>query len=242
MKLSMPKKMIGTLIMARGVVVAVPSMASAHCDTMDGPVISDTKIALETNNSSYILKWVLPEDEKEIAEAFALTMKVRDLSPEALELADNYLFDKLVRIHRAGEGAPFTGVKPEGTPMEEAIVAADKSIEAENLSAFEGLIAEERMHGLEERFDKILDTKDFDVNDVEAGREYVEAYVQFTHYAEGEEHASEHAEADAGEEHSDEQASADVSEQAHGEESEEAEKSSSWIPWSLAGLFLITTI
>ncbi|WP_342431536.1 DUF6448 family protein [Neobacillus sp. FSL H8-0543] len=248
MKFTMPKKIMGILIMALAIVAVIPTMASAHCDTMDGPVILDTKRAIEENNSSYILKWVLPEDEQEIKDAFELNMKVRVLGPDAQKLADDYLYNRLVRVHRAGEGAPFTGVKPEGTPMEEAIIAADKSIEAGNLSAFEGLIDEERMHGLEERFEKILATKDFDVNDVEAGREYVEAYVQFTHYAEGDQHeegnANEHAEAvdHASEGQSDEQASAEESEVTHEKESVEVEKSSIWIPWSLAGLFLLTTV
>ena len=37
------------------------------------------------------------------------------------------------------------------------------------------------------RFGKVMSLKKFDVNNVKAGREYIEAYVQFFHFAEGEE-------------------------------------------------------
>lgn len=251
MKFKLPKKVVGAFVMALAMIAIVPTMASAHCDTMDGPVISDAQKAIEEDNLNYVLKWVFPEDEAEIKEAFELAKKVRTSSPEAQELADQYFFQNLVRIHRAGEGAPYTGVKPLGTPVEEAVAAADKSIELENLTPFGDLIPEERMPGLEERFEKILATKDFDVNDVEAGREFVEAYVQFTHYAEGEEHEVGHGEEGHGEEAAHEEnghADADVekdhenaaaSEEAHGEENEGA---LTWLPWSLAGLFFVTTI
>ncbi len=48
---------------------------------------------------------------------------------EARELADRFFFETLVRVHRAGEGAPYTGLKPAGT-VEAAIAAADKALQA----------------------------------------------------------------------------------------------------------------
>ncbi|MGB4439886.1 MAG: DUF6448 family protein, partial [Sedimentibacter sp.] len=90
--------------------------------------------------------------------------------------------------HRAGEGAPYERLKPHGVPIDEKVAAADKSIEIGNLSPLEGLVTHEEMHELEERFEKAMVLKDFDVNDVEAGREYIEAYVSFFKFAEGEDH------------------------------------------------------
>jgi hypothetical protein len=43
---------------------------------------------------------------------FTKTLAVRKQSKEAKELADMYFFETLVRIHCAGEGAPYTGLKP----------------------------------------------------------------------------------------------------------------------------------
>ena len=115
-------------------------------------------------------------------------MKVRGLSPEATEISEKYFFDVLVRVHRSGEGVPFTGVKPSGTPIDAKILAADKSIEVGNLSPLEGKVAKKDLPELTKRFKKVISLKNYDVNDVKAGREYIEAYVQFFKFAEGEEH------------------------------------------------------
>jgi len=158
----------------------------AHCDTMDGPLIADARKAIGQNNVNYALKWVSASNEKEVKDAFDLMMKVRVFSPEAKELSEKYFFETLVRIHRAGEGVPYTGVKPSGTPIDEKVLAADKSIEAGNLSPLEGMISKDDMPELTKRFDKVMSLKNFDVDNVEAGREYIEAYVQFFKFAEGE--------------------------------------------------------
>lgn len=164
----------------------------SHCDTKDGPVVADAITAIGQNNVNYTLKWVQPEHEKEITEAFSLIMKVRTLSPEAKELADNYFYETLVRLHRTGEGMPYTGVKPHGTPIDERILAADRSIELGSMAPLEKLVPKDKIPELQKRFEKVLSLKNFDVNDVKAGRDYVEAYVRYFHFAEGEEESHVH--------------------------------------------------
>ena len=172
----------------------------AHCDTMDGPVIKDAKLALDGNNINYALKWIQAADEPELKEAFALAIKVRKQGQDAKTLADRYFFDTLVRLHRMGEGVGFTGVKPAGTPVDERILAADRAIEAGNLTPLAGKVPEEMKHELHILFDRVMALKNFDVNDVKAGREYVAAYVSFFKFAEGEvhAHAAGHVETGAG--------------------------------------------
>lgn len=188
------KKSIGVLLTSAAIMAIIPLSASAHCDTMDGPVVVDGKKAMESNNVNYVMKWVAPEYQKEITDKFNLSMKVKDQSPEAKELAEQYFFSEVVRVHRAGEDAPFDGLKPSGTPIDEKVLAADKSIEVGNLSPLEGMTEKEKMPELKERFEKVMSLKDYDVNDLEAGREYIEAYVKFFKFAEGEEeHAAEGA-------------------------------------------------
>lgn len=138
-------KVFGSLLMALTIVIALPTMASAHCDTMDGPTVADGKKAMKTNNVNYVLKWVKPEYEKEISQIFSQTMKVKKLSPEAKVLSEKYFLENLVRIHRAGEGAPFTGLKPSGTAIDEKVLAADKSIEVGNLSSLEKLVEKDKV-------------------------------------------------------------------------------------------------
>ena len=45
------------------------------------------------------------------------------------------------------------------------------------------------MPELKEGFEKVMALKNFDANNVEAGRKYIEAYVKFFKFAEEEEHA-----------------------------------------------------
>lgn len=169
------------------ILILSTNVTFAHCDTIDGPLIADARKALSQNNVNYVLKWVSVANEAEIRDAFNLVMKVKGLGPEAKELSEKYFFDTLVRIHRSGEGVPFTGVKPSGTPIDEKVLAADKSIEIGNLSLLTGKVSKGDIPELTKRFDKVMSLKNFDVNNVEAGREYIEAYVQFFKFAEGEE-------------------------------------------------------
>ncbi|MDS0525819.1 DUF6448 family protein [Clostridium sp. SHJSY1] len=225
-------KIISTLLIALTLVVSIPTMASAHCDTMDGPTITDAKKAIESNNVKYVLKWVTPENEKEISKIFDLTMRVKGLNSEAKELSENYFFENLVRIHRAGEGAPYTGIKPSGTVIDPKEAAADKSIEAGNLSPLENLVEKERMPELKEKFEKVTSLKNFDANNVEAGREYVEAYVKFIHFAAGEEEEGAHHATETGHD----------SEAVNAEKNNDKVESLPLLPWSLAGVFSITTL
>ncbi len=161
-------------------------VAFAHCDTMDGPVIKDARTAIEKNNFNYVLKWVQPENETELKDAFILMMKVRDLGKDARLLAEKYFFETLVRLHRSGEGMSFTGVKPSGTPIDEKILAADKAIETGDLSPLKEIVPKDSLPELTDRFNNVMSLRNYDVNNVAAGRKYVEAYVQFFKFAEGE--------------------------------------------------------
>lgn len=156
----------------------------AHCDTLDGPVVKAAKDALESGNVNLVLIWVQKEDEKEIREMFDKILAVRKQNPETKELADMYFFETLVRIHRAGEGEPYTGLKPAGTDQGPVIPAGDKAIEEENVKGLQKIVLEAVEHGIEERFKEVVEKKNYDKNNVEAGREFVKAYVEFLHYAE----------------------------------------------------------
>lgn len=157
----------------------------AHCDTMSGPVIQAAQKALETGNINLILIWVQKKDEAEIKKAFQKTLAVRKLSPEARELADMYFFETLVRIHRAGEGAPYTGIKPAGAEVEPGIEAADKAVESGFVDSLVKDVSEHVASGIRKRFNEVMEKKKHMNENVEAGREYVEAYVTFIHYVEG---------------------------------------------------------
>ena len=157
---------------------------SAHCDGMNGPVVKAAIKALEDKNVNLILIWVREQDEKEVKNAFENTLKVREFSPEAKELADKYFFETVVRLHRAGEGEPYTGLKLAGRDLGPAIPLADMSIEKSSIEELNHLLIHSIENKLKESFEMVTSLKKYDKNNTTAGRKYVEAYVQFIHYAE----------------------------------------------------------
>jgi hypothetical protein len=164
--------------------VATASNTLAHCDGLDGPVVQAAQEALKTNNVNLVLIWVKKEDESEIRKAFVKTAAVRKLGDEAREMADRSFFETLVRMHRAGEGASFTGLKPAGRDLGPAIPAADKALREGDPGSLHQLLVEAVSHGLSEHFAEALSKKNFDPNDVEAGRAFVKAYVEYIHSVE----------------------------------------------------------
>ena len=178
---------------AAGMFLLAPVTADAHCDTMDGPAVKDAIRAMDTGNVNYALKWVQPKYEAEVSRAFRMSMKVKDINAYTKNLAEQYFFEILLRDPGAGEGVAFDGVKPHGWPVDERVKAADQSIALGDLEPLKGLVEPDKWPELQRRFQKVMSLKDFDVNRVEEGREYIEAYVQFFKFAEGEdEHHESH--------------------------------------------------
>jgi hypothetical protein len=164
--------------------VALPARALAHCDGLDGPVVKSARAALEAQNLALVAIWVQPQDESEIRLAFEQALAVRSLSPQAKELADRFFFETVVRVHRAGEGAPFTGLKPAGRDVGPAIPAADKALEQQSLEPLVRLLTDTMGGRLRQHFNEVVTARTYDAADVAAGREYVRAYVEFIHYVE----------------------------------------------------------
>ncbi len=164
-------------------VLAVPSTARAHCDTLDGPVVTAARGALETGKLAPVLAWVRPSDEGEIRDAFASARAVRKSGKEARDLADRWFFETVVRVHRAAEGAPFTGLKPAGTP-DPAVAAADRAIASHDAGHLEELLVDAVRDGLRAHLAR-LEKERPPADDVQAGRRWVAAYVPFVHWAEG---------------------------------------------------------
>jgi len=155
--------------------------ASAHCDGEDGPVIKSAQQALETGNVNRVLVWVQPGDEVQIRDAFRKTLEVRRLNPSARELADHYFFETLVRVHRAGEGAPYDGIKPAGRNLGPAVVAGDKALETGSVEPLAKLLTQAVQRSVGGQFKSVIAKQDYKADDVAAGQEYVKAYVEYIH-------------------------------------------------------------
>lgn len=163
--------------------LALSRSASAHCDTTHGPVVTAAREALDAGSVDLVLHWVRPEDQPLVRSAFDHTMDVRVLGADAQDLADRYFFETLVRIHRAGEGAPYTGLL-EGEP-EPIIAATDRALEHGSTVELERVLVGAVRAGLAQRFAAANEAKDFQPGDVTSGRAFVAAYVPLTHWVEG---------------------------------------------------------
>ncbi len=170
-------------ILAVGISYLFAASAFAHCDTTRGPVIPEAKAALEKGDVTPVLKWVKKDNEAEIKAAFAKALKVRTTGPEAKELADQYFLETLVRLHRAGEGAAYSGLKDE--PVEPIVAMADKALADGSADEMIKTISGHMAEAMRARFNKALEAKKNKDKSVEAGREFVEAYVAYMHYVEG---------------------------------------------------------
>ena len=161
----------------------VPWFVLGHCDSMGGPVVKAARKALDNSDVTPVLKWIRAEEEPQIREAFEKALAVRKKGPEAQEMADIYFFETLVRLHRAGEGAPYSGLKPEGS-MDPVIELSDKVLETGDETELIKHITELVTDGIRSRFRRANDSRKHVDKTVETGREFVEAYVDYIHFVE----------------------------------------------------------
>src|SRR5687767_8525508 len=157
--------------------------ALGHCDTRNGPVVMAARESLKTGNINYVLVWVAKKDEAEVKEAFRQTMEIRKLNPTLKKWADNYFFETVVRIHRLGEGEPYTGIKDAMVP-EKTILAVDSALESQAVEQILQLLQSSLQKSLKDKFYAVLVKKHYDPNNVEAGRVYIEKYIDLLHYVE----------------------------------------------------------
>lgn len=163
--------------------LAWPAKVMAHCDTMRGPVVTEAKVALEKGDVTPVLKWVPKEKEAEIQAAFAKAIVVRDKGPEARELADHYFLETLVRIHRASEGAPYNGLKDE--PIAPIVLMSDSALADGSADELIKNLSSHMADAIREKLKRAVEAKKSKGKSVDAGREFVEAYVSYTHFVEG---------------------------------------------------------
>ncbi|WKZ70106.1 MAG: DUF6448 family protein [Melioribacteraceae bacterium] len=159
---------------------------SAHCDSVEGPVVHAAKKTLETGNLNYVFIWLQPEDEAEIEKLYKKVVKVSDINEDVRELADMYFYETVVRVHRMSEGVGYTGLEFEDFQPAVGIEAADRAIEKDSVEEILSHINDKsKQEPVKHYFTDLQSKRNFEVNDVEAGREYVKSYVHFIHYVEG---------------------------------------------------------
>lgn len=179
-----PHKKLLFAVAVAALLLLAPVFASAHCDTMDGPVVAAAASALRTGDIKPVLIWIKPEHEKEVRSAFLKASSVRKQGEAAKELADKYFFETVVRLHRMGEGEPYTGIKPSGTPLHPAVAAGEKALSTGSADQLQAELNKKLSAALAEKFTRVIEARPHQQESVEAGRAYVAAYVDFMHFVE----------------------------------------------------------
>ena len=156
------------------------SPAFAHCDSYDGPVVKDALQALETNNVGLVYKWISTEQEAEISALFTKTYNLKKGDKEIYSLVEKHFLETLIRLHRQTEGFGFDGIKAAGT-TKPIVQLSDKAIETGNV---ENLINQLNGHiakVVEDKYNAVKELEKVKNESPEKGRDYVKAYVMYTH-------------------------------------------------------------
>jgi uncharacterized protein DUF6448 len=148
-----------------------------HCDSMDGPVVLAAKRALEAQDATIALPYVKSEGEPEVLAAFERTIAAHDGNPKVNELADLYFFETVVRVHRAGEGAPYTGLKPAGLGFGPVVPVAENAIETGSPDELIQVLTDKVRHEVVERVGHAMSLKAHAEEGVTAARAYIEAML-----------------------------------------------------------------
>lgn len=166
------------------IILLVANPVLSHCDSEDGPIIPAIRTSLDNGEITPLLKWLAVDDEVEIKDLFTRVRALRSQSDEAKEIADKLFIDTFIRVHRASEGASFTGIKEAGT-MPPVFAELDNALESGSVDALADKIANAVRENIVKRFDKAVDLSKHQDHSVEAGREYIKAYVTYMHFVEG---------------------------------------------------------
>lgn len=154
-----------------------------HCDSLDGPVVTPARRALDEGNVDLVLPYVPAWGEAEVVEAFNRVLPLHRSGDGAKEVADLHFFETVVRVHRAGEGAPYTGLKPAGLDEGPVIPVADRAIETESPDQLVRVLTDVVRDELMKRFAEAMRLKPHQHGSVVEAREYVEAMLGLVVYS-----------------------------------------------------------
>lgn len=177
---------VGLAVLLVGIVsvgfFGITTPTQAHCDSEKGPVATAAHQALESGNVKLILPYVKPDAEAELTAAFKTTLSVRKAGGTTRDLADRYFIETAVRLHRAGEGAAYTGVTDEATPQ--SILVADKAMANGSTADVVKMIEQATRKGVDEKYAAVVKARAeaARLNTVDAHRERVEAELTFEKY------------------------------------------------------------
>ncbi|HSL81699.1 MAG TPA: DUF6448 family protein [Thermoanaerobaculia bacterium] len=177
------RRLVSSLLLAASTLA--PTIARAHCDRLDGPVAGAARAALESGRFEAVQIWVAEPQEAALREAWEMARQARDEGPAAARLAERYLIETAVRLHRQAEGMSYEGVAPAGLALPQDVAAGDRAIESGDVDPVLTLLSEEMRHKTRHLFEEARAALARRDESVEAGREWVDAYVRYIVFVHG---------------------------------------------------------
>jgi hypothetical protein len=123
------------------------------------------------------------DSEEEIRAAFGRVLPLRAAGGDAAAVAQRWFLETVVRVHRAGEHAAYTGLKPAGLDTGPVIPLAEKAVESGDGEEVYRLLAADLHSQLSHRLERVAQLAAGKDASVTAAREYVEAMLGFQVYA-----------------------------------------------------------
>ncbi|MEV4701800.1 DUF6448 family protein [Actinoplanes sp. NPDC049316] len=154
-----------------------------HCDSLDGPVVRAARAALAAGDADLVLSYVPAAGEDEVRAAFGRVLPLQASGGEAAAVAQLWFFETVVRIHRAGEGASYTGLKPAGLDVGPVIPLAEKAVESGDGEPVRRLLADELRAELADRLRRVGQLAAAKDASLPAARAHVQAMLGFQVYA-----------------------------------------------------------
>jgi hypothetical protein len=140
-------------------------------------VVVAARHVLEEGDVDLVLPYAFEEGWDEIRHAFDLAVRAWAAGGDARAVADRWFFETVVRVHRAGEGAPCTGLKRSGLDVGPVIPVAEHALEQESPDELADLLAARPVEEITHRFHHLAPLKAEAEGGLHQARAHVEAML-----------------------------------------------------------------
>ena len=154
-----------------------------HCDSLDGPVVNAARRALADGDVRLVLPFAPEAAEGEIRNAFQRAAAARRQGGAAAEVAELWFFETAVRLHRAGEGAPFEGLKPAGRGFGPVIPRVEEALELGRPDEVIAFLRAALDRSVRDRFESAMALKRRSADSLRDARAYTSAVLGFEVFA-----------------------------------------------------------
>ena len=151
-------------------------------DITKGLVMDAAKMALDTGNVNYVLIWVPEASENKLKNLFDKTVCEHRDRKDVQDIALDWYFETVSRLHRSRKRVLYTFMKPDGLDESQIFQKVERAIEIGDVEELIGDIPYTKEGDLRQRFRHVMDKRNYDVNNIAAGRAYVSAFIDFIIY------------------------------------------------------------